>query len=124
MKIDLNMKKHEYLVLQMFMPLIWYPPIVTRFVLEKAYKLSYKKLQYPNYVKDININVHMIRIFKKDIFKLMVKLWNLISSTCLASLLKMVLKIISYNGMKILYKIIQIACLENSNKFFATGFKL
>jgi hypothetical protein len=26
--------------------------------------------------------------------------------------------------MKILYKIIQIACLENSNKFFATGFKL
>jgi hypothetical protein len=79
----------------MFMPPIWYPPIVTQFVLEEVYMLSYKKLQYPNYVKDINFNVHMIRILKKDNLKLMVKLWNLISSTCLASLLKMVLKIIS-----------------------------
>ncbi len=77
------------------MPPIWYPPIVTQFVLEEVYMLSYKKLQYPNYVKDINFNVHMIRILKKDNLKLMVKLWNLISSTCLASLLKMVLKIIS-----------------------------
>jgi hypothetical protein len=89
-----NMKKHEYLILQMFMPLIWCPQIVTQILLEEAYNLSYRKLQYPNYVKDINLNVHMIRISKKDIFKLMVKLWNLISSSCLASLLKMVLKII------------------------------
>ena len=64
-----NMRKHEYLILQMFMPPIWYPLIATRFVIEETYKLSYRKLQYPNYIKDINPNVHMIRIFKKDIFK-------------------------------------------------------
>ncbi len=51
------------------MPPIWYPLIATRFVIEETYKLSYRKLQYPNYIKDINLNVHMIRIFKKDIFK-------------------------------------------------------
>jgi hypothetical protein len=81
-----NMKKHEYLILQMFMPLIWCPQIVRQIVLEEEYNLSYRKLHYPNYVKNINLNVHMIRISKKDIFKLMVKLWNLISSSCLASL--------------------------------------
>jgi hypothetical protein len=69
----------QYLILQMFMLPIWYPPIATRFVLEEMYKLSYRKLQYPNYIKDINPNVHMIRIFKKDILKLMVKIWNLTS---------------------------------------------
>jgi hypothetical protein len=63
----------QYLILRMFMLPIWYPPIATRFVLEEMYKLSYGKLQYPNYIKDIIPNVHMIRIFKKDIFKLMVK---------------------------------------------------
>jgi hypothetical protein len=91
----LNHLEGQYLILQMFMPPMWYPPIATQFVLEEAYKLTYRKLQYQNYVKDINPNVHMIRIFKKDIFKLMMKLCNLISSTCLASLLKMILKIIS-----------------------------
>jgi hypothetical protein len=69
----------QYLILRMFMLPIWSPPIVTRFALEELYKLSYGKLQYPNYIKDINPNVHMIRIFKKDISKLMVKLWNLTS---------------------------------------------
>jgi hypothetical protein len=73
---------------------IWYPPIATQFVLEEMYKLFYGKLQYPNYIKDINPNVHMIRIFKKDILKLMVKLWNL-TSTYLDSFLKMLLKIVS-----------------------------
>jgi len=85
----------QYLNLQMFMLLIWHPPIATWFVLEEMYKLSYRKLQSPNYINDINPNVHMIRIFKKDIFKLMVKLWNLTSWTYLASLLKMLLKIVS-----------------------------
>ncbi len=85
----------QYLILRMFMLSIWYPPIATSFVLEEMYKLSYGKLQYPNYIKDINTTVHMIRIFKKDILKLMVKLWNLTSSTYLASLLKMLLKIVS-----------------------------
>jgi hypothetical protein len=69
----------QYLILRMFMLPIWYPPIATRFVLEEMYKLSYWKLQYPNYIKDINLNVHMRKIFKKDILKLMVKLWNLTS---------------------------------------------
>jgi hypothetical protein len=69
----------QYLILPMFMLPIWYPPIATQFVLEEMYKLSYRKLQYPNYIKDINPNVHMKRIFKKDILRLMVKLWNLTS---------------------------------------------
>jgi len=84
----------QYLILQMFMLPIWYPPIVTQFALKELYKVSYRKLQYPNYIKDINPNVHRIRIFQKDIFKLMVKLWNLTSWTYLASLLKMLLKIV------------------------------
>jgi len=57
----------QYLILQMFMLPIWYPAIATQFVLEEMYKLSYGKLQHPNYIKDINLNVHMIRIYKKDI---------------------------------------------------------
>jgi hypothetical protein len=69
----------QYLILRMFMLPILYPPIATQFVLEEMYKLFYGRLQYPNYIKDINLNVHMIRIFKKDILKLMVKLWNLTS---------------------------------------------
>jgi len=73
---------------------IWYPPIAPRFVLEEMYKLSYGKLQYPYYIKDINPNVHMIRIFKKDILKSNGEMWNLTSSTYLASLLKMLLKIL------------------------------
>jgi len=85
----------QYLILQMFMLPIWYPPIATWFVLEEMYKLSYWKLQYPNYIKDINLNVHMRKIFKKDILKLMVKLWNLTSWTYLASFLKMLLTIVS-----------------------------
>jgi hypothetical protein len=103
----------QYLILQMFVLPIWYLAIATWFVLEEMYKMSYGKLQYPNYIKYINPNVHMIRIFKKDILNLMVKLWNLTSSTYLASLLKMLSKIASYNWMRILYKIIQVACLEN-----------
>jgi len=63
----------------MFMLPIWYPPIATRFVLEEMYKLPYRKLQYPIFIKDINLNVHMIRIFEKHILRLVVKLWNLTS---------------------------------------------
>jgi hypothetical protein len=43
----------------------WYPPLVTH-VLELTTKLPYRKLQYPTYVKDINLNAH-IKVFKKVI---------------------------------------------------------
>ncbi len=42
----------------------WYPPIVVRF--ELTNKLPYKKLQYPTYMKDIDLNAH-IKVFKKAI---------------------------------------------------------
>ncbi len=89
-----NHLDRQYLILRMFMLPIWYPPNATQFVLEEMYKLFYRKLQYPNYIKDINPNVHMITIFKKDILKLMVKLWNL-TSIYLDSFLKMLLEIVS-----------------------------
>jgi hypothetical protein len=47
----------------MFMP-PWYPSIVIW--LEQTSKLPSKKLQYPTYIKDIALNVH-IRVFKNAI---------------------------------------------------------
>jgi hypothetical protein len=49
----------------MFIP-PWYQPLVVQHVPELANKLPYKKLQYPTYVKDIDLNVH-IKVFKKAI---------------------------------------------------------
>jgi hypothetical protein len=42
----------------------WYPSITIQF--ERTNNLPYQKLQYPTYVKDINLDVH-IKIFKKII---------------------------------------------------------
>jgi hypothetical protein len=47
----------------MFIP-PWYPPMIIE--PESISKLLYIKLQYPTYVKDIDLDVH-IKIFKKMI---------------------------------------------------------
>jgi len=44
----------------------WYPPLIAQHVLKLTSKLSYRKFQYPTYVKNINPNAH-IKIFKKVI---------------------------------------------------------
>jgi hypothetical protein len=44
------------------MPL-WYPPVVVRY--EPTSKLPYWKLQYPTYMKDIDLDAHIINFFKK-----------------------------------------------------------
>jgi hypothetical protein len=44
----------------------WYQPLVVQHVSKPTTKLPYKKLQYPTYVKDTNLNVH-IKMFKKPI---------------------------------------------------------
>ncbi len=49
----------------MFIP-PWYQQPIVQFVLEPTIKLSYKKLQYPTYVKNTNLNAH-IKVFKKAI---------------------------------------------------------
>jgi hypothetical protein len=49
----------------MFIP-SWYQPLVVQLVRKLITKLPYKKLQYPTYVKDIDLDVH-IRVFKKAI---------------------------------------------------------
>jgi hypothetical protein len=49
----------------MFIP-SWYQPLVVQLVRKPITKLPYKKLQYPTYVKDIDLDVH-IRVFKKAI---------------------------------------------------------
>jgi hypothetical protein len=48
---------------RMFIP-PWYPPIIVQ--PKSISKLPYIKFQYPTYVKDIDLDVH-IRIFKKMI---------------------------------------------------------
>ncbi len=48
---------------RMFIP-PWYPLIAVWY--EPTNKLSYQKLQYPTYVKDIDLDVH-IKVFKKII---------------------------------------------------------
>jgi hypothetical protein len=49
----------------MFIP-PWYQPPIVQLVPKLVTKLSYKKLQYPTYVKDTNLNAH-IKVFKKAI---------------------------------------------------------
>jgi len=49
----------------MFIP-PWYQPPIVQHVLDLATKLPYKKLQYPTYVKDTNLDAH-IKVFKKAI---------------------------------------------------------
>jgi hypothetical protein len=48
---------------KMFMP-PWYPSVEVQF--EPTSKLPYEKLQYPTYVKDIDLHAH-IKVFKKTI---------------------------------------------------------
>jgi hypothetical protein len=49
----------------MFLP-PWYQPHVVQPISEPTTKLPYKKLQYPTYVKDTNLDAH-IKVFKKAI---------------------------------------------------------
>jgi len=49
----------------MFIP-PWYQSFIVQLILELATKLPYRKLQYPTYVKDIDLDVH-IKVFKKAI---------------------------------------------------------
>jgi hypothetical protein len=49
----------------MFIP-SWYQPPIVQLVSEPATKLPYNKLQYPTYVKDTYLDVH-IRVFKNAI---------------------------------------------------------
>jgi len=44
----------------------WYQPLVMQPIPKLTTKLPYKKLQYPTYVRDIDMDVH-IRVFKKAI---------------------------------------------------------
>ncbi len=44
----------------------WYQPPIMQPMSKLTTKLPYRKLQYPTYVKDINLDVH-IRVFKKAI---------------------------------------------------------
>jgi len=49
----------------MFIP-PWYQPTIMQHVSKPTTKLTYRKLQYPTYVKDIDLDVH-IKVFKKAI---------------------------------------------------------
>jgi hypothetical protein len=49
----------------MFIP-PWYQPPIVQLVSKLTTKLPYRKLQYPIYVKDTNLNAH-IKVFKKAI---------------------------------------------------------
>jgi hypothetical protein len=49
----------------MFIP-SWYQPPIAQLVSEPTIKLPYNKLQYPTYVKDTYLDVH-IRVFKNAI---------------------------------------------------------
>jgi hypothetical protein len=80
-------------------------------------KLPYKKLQYPIYIKDTNPNVH-IKIFKKAI-----KTNGEIVEVDIINLFGFTFKDISSNEVKILFKIIQVACLKNWNNFFMNTFE-
>jgi hypothetical protein len=51
--------------LHMFIPL-WYQPPIVQPISKQTTKLPYRKLQYPTYVKDTNLDAH-IRVFKKAI---------------------------------------------------------
>ncbi len=54
-----HVRFYEWLALdpRMFMP-PWYPPVVICF--EPTDKIPYRKLQYPTYMKDIDLDVHII----------------------------------------------------------------
>jgi len=49
----------------MFIP-PWYQPPIVQPIEELTTKLPYMRLQYPTYVKDIDLDVH-IKVFKKAI---------------------------------------------------------
>jgi hypothetical protein len=74
----------------------------------------YKKLQYPTYVKDIDLDAHII-IFKKAI-----KANGKIVEVYIINLLE----IIYLHGEKTLFKTIQIAHLKSWSKHFASDSKL
>ncbi len=91
----------------------WHPPIVAQLTLKQTIKLLYKNLKYSTYVKDVDPNAY-VRIFKEAIKNngetVEVDIINLFDFT---------LKNNTKNGVKILFKIIQIANLKNWNKPFA-----
>jgi hypothetical protein len=100
----------------MFIP-PWYQQHVVQPILEPTTKLPYKKLQYPTYVKNINLDVH-IKVFKKAI-----KANGETMEANVINLFCFTFKIF-LNGEKILSKTIQIAFLKSWNKHFASDSKL
>ncbi len=87
-------------------------------LLEPTTKLSYKKLQYPTYVKDINSDVH-IKVFKKAI-----KVNGKTGKVDIINLLVLLSRIVSLNGEKVMFKTIQNALLKNWSKHFASDLEL
>jgi hypothetical protein len=81
----------------------WYQPIPVQS--KSTIKLPYRKLQYPAYVKDTDLVVH-IRIFKKAI-----RTNGEIVEWILSTYLVLFYKITSQSGVKNLYKIILIVHL-------------
>jgi hypothetical protein len=100
----------------MIIPL-WYQPPVMQLVLEPTTKLPYMKLQYPTYVKEINLNAH-IKVLKKGI-----KASGEIIKSDIINLFNLLLGIISLNGEKITFKTIQNALLRSWNRHFANSSK-
>jgi hypothetical protein len=93
----------------------WVAPLIV--ILPTCYatctnnQFTIQEVAIPTYVKD---TLMLIAEYLKRPLKLMVKLCRLTLSTCLVSLLK----IITFNGVKFLFKIIQITHLKNWNKHF------
>jgi hypothetical protein len=90
----------------------WYQPHVVQLVSKPTTKLPYRKLQYPTYVKDINLDAH-IKVFKKAI-----KANGETVEVDIINLFGLFSRIISLNGVKTMFNTIQIAFLKSWNKHF------
>jgi hypothetical protein len=78
---------------------------------EPITRLPYMKLQYPTYVKDINLDAH-IKVFKKAI-----KTNGEIMEVDISNLFGFTLTIISMNGEKNMFETIQTALLKSWKRF-------
>jgi hypothetical protein len=97
----------------------WYQPPIVQPILKPTTKLPYKKLQYPTYVKDTNLDVH-IKVLKKAI-----KANGEIVETDIINLFGFTFRdIIPLNQEKTMFKTIQITPLKNWSKHFANDSKL
>jgi hypothetical protein len=76
------------------------------------------KLQYPIYVSDIDPDAHI------KVFKNVIKANGETMEVDISTYLVLLLGIISLNGVKNMFKTIQIALLKSWNKHFASNSKL